>query len=126
MKKTLVQWAALSAFLLSTSTCFGDASLGARKPRFDPAAWVPASDEQLAGQRGGFETKTGLAVSFGIVRTVAINGDVVSKTSFNFQNMANISPQEVRLAAAAMAQSAVVQVGLGYPAPHQARLIGSR
>ena len=113
MKKTLVQWAALSAFLLTTSTCFGDASLGARKPRFDPTAWVPASDEQLAGQRGGFETKTGLAVSFGIVRTVAINGDVVSKTSFNFQDMGNITAQEVRLATQAMAQSGVLQVGGG-------------
>lgn len=111
MKQTMVQWVGLSTLLLATSTCFGDASLGQRKPRFDPSAWAPASDEQLAQQRGGFETRSGLTVSFGIIRTVAVNGDVVSKTSFNFQDMANITAQEVRLATAAMAQSGVVQVG---------------
>lgn len=125
MKQTVVQWVGLSTLLLATSTCFGDASLGARKPRFDPSAWAAVSDEQLAKQRGGFETRTGLAVSFGIVRTVAINGDVVSKTSFNFQDMANITAQEVRLATAAMAQAGVVQVGAGNSIPSTVAAAGS-
>ena len=125
MKQTVVQWVGLSTLLLATSTCFGDASLGARKPRFDPSAWAAVSDEQLAKQRGGFETRTGLAVSFGIVRTVAINGDVVSKTSFNFQDMANITAQEVRLATAAMAQAGVVQVGAGNSIPSTVAATGS-
>ena len=41
------------------------------------------SDRSLDKVRGGFTTSTGLQVSFGIERSVSVNGNLVAKTSFN-------------------------------------------
>ena len=41
------------------------------------------SDRKLDKVRGGFTTSTGLQVSFGIERTVLVNGNLVAKTNFN-------------------------------------------
>jgi hypothetical protein len=49
---------------------------------FGPA-FVQVAESTLDGLRGGFTTDAGVQVSFGIERTVLVNGNVVSATSFN-------------------------------------------
>ena len=83
----------------------------AEKPAFRADEWVAVSEQQLDSQRGGFDVGSGLAVSFGIIRTVMVNGDVVSKTSFNLPDVTQISPEQARIASAAIADSGLVQIG---------------
>lgn len=84
---------------------------------FDADPWVAVSDEALGAQRGGFVVATGLTVSFGMVRTVTLNGDLVNATSFNLPDVARITPAQARLASAAMAEAGLVQVGGGNRVP---------
>ena len=76
-----------------------------------PDEWVAVSDQQLDDQRGGFDVGSGLAVSFGIIRTVMVNGDLVSKTSFNLPDVTQITSEQARLASAAIADSGLIQIG---------------
>jgi hypothetical protein len=75
--------------------------------------WHAVSDEQLDSLRGGFDTGQGLTVSFGIIRSVTINGDLVNQTSFNLPDVTKITPDQARLASAAISQAGIVQNGLG-------------
>ena len=43
----------------------------------------PLSDEELSQYRGGFDTGTGLIMSFGIERAVYFNGQLVTSTTVN-------------------------------------------
>ena len=80
---------------------------------FNPSEWKTASNEQLDTLRGGFETPAGMTVSFGLVRTVTINGDVVNRTSFNLPDVSKISAEQARAVSTAMAETRLVQNGLG-------------
>jgi len=80
---------------------------------FAPDAWQAVSDDQLAQSRGGFELGAGLTVSFGVARTVLVNGEVMSRMSFTLPDLRNITPEQARVAAAAMGQLNVVQQGAG-------------
>lgn len=80
--------------------------------RAEDQFWAAAADDHLDGMRGGFAPAPGLVVSFGIVRTVELNGAVVASTSFQINDLRSISAaqgQQLAQAAAAM----VVQKGLG-------------
>lgn len=74
--------------------------------------WTAAPDTMLAGMRGGFATPSGLTVSFGIVRTVQVDGQVVSHTSFQVSDLANLTPQQAKDLAQATSL-VVVQNGTG-------------
>lgn len=74
--------------------------------------WTATPDATLASMRGGFATPSGLMVSFGIVRTVQIDGLVVSHTSLQIHDMQNITPQQARDLAQATSL-AIVQNGAG-------------
>jgi len=52
-------------------------------------------------------------VSFGIVRTVSINGDLVNKTSFTLPDMSKITSEQAKIASAAIAEAGIVQNGPG-------------
>lgn len=56
-----------------------------------PNNWVAVETTVLADMRGGFALETGLKISFGIERTVSINGTLLASTNFNIQNAGAIS-----------------------------------
>ena len=97
--------------LLAGGACASVGLGAAEKTAFRADEWVAVSEQQLDSQRGGFDVGSGLAVSFGIIRTVMVNGDVVSKTSFNLPDVTQISPEQARIASAAIADSGLVQIG---------------
>lgn len=97
--------------LVAGSTCASLGLAAAEKQLFRPDEWVAVSEQELDNQRGGFDVGSGLAVSFGIIRTVMVNGDVVSKTSFNLPDVTQITPEQARIASAAIADSGLVQIG---------------
>ena len=78
-----------------------------------PDEWAPVSAQTLDGSRGGFDTGTGLLVSFGIERAVSVNGNLVSNTSFNIPNVANLTPEQAKLATVALSTVNLVQIGPG-------------
>lgn len=83
------------------------------KPLFDPTQWQAASDDKLDALRGGFQIGANLAVSFGFVRSVTINGDLVSETRFTLPDLSNITADQAKLVNAALAQAHIVQNGAG-------------
>lgn len=85
----------------------------AERTLFEPAQWRPASNDQLDKARGGFNLDSGLNVSFGIIRTVTINGDLVSQTRFDLPDITSISPDQARLVNTALGHTGVIQSGSG-------------
>lgn len=80
---------------------------------FHANEWTPVSDQALDNLRGGFEVGQELAVSFGIIRSVTINGDMVTQTSFNLPDITKINAEQARIASLAIAETGVVQNGVG-------------
>ena len=85
----------------------------AERTPFEPAQWRTASNEQLDKSRGGFSLDSGLNVSFGIIRTVTINGDLVSQIRFDLPDIASISPDQARLVNTALGDTGMIQSGSG-------------
>lgn len=56
--------------------------------------WTAASDTQLEQMRGGFAIAPDLMISFGIVRTVRIDGAVVAHSALQIDDMRNITPAQ--------------------------------
>lgn len=54
--------------------------------------WQAVSDRALDRQRGGFSFGGGLEVSFGITRSVFINGQLITETVLNITRMTDITP----------------------------------
>jgi hypothetical protein len=54
--------------------------------------WQAVSDRKLDTQRGGFFFGAGLEVSFGITRSVVINGELITETVLNIARMSDITP----------------------------------
>lgn len=72
---------------------------------------VAVNDSRLDNMRGGFDTPSGLVVSFGISRVAFVNGNLVASTSFNIPNIAQMTPQQAQMLANANA-GALIQNGL--------------
>ena len=70
------------------------------------------SDERLDKMRGGFDLSSGLKVSFGVSRMVVVNGNLVTTTSFNIPDIANLSAQQAQQLASVNAGS-LIQNGPG-------------
>ncbi len=113
MKITPSQLLSLCLLLMAGNACFGSGPATAGDDRFNPEEWTAVSDEQLADTRGGFDANSGLTVSFGIIRSVMVNGDLVTQTSFNLPDVTQISSEQARLASAAIADAGLVQIGTG-------------
>lgn len=85
--------------------------------RFDADTLASASDALLDTLRGGFDFGGNLAVSFGFVRSVSINGDLVSQTRFNLPDLSHISADQIKAVSDALAQAQIIQNGPGNSAP---------
>jgi hypothetical protein len=70
-------------------------------PSWPSAATVAISEERLDSMRGGFDTASGLKISFGISRMAVVNGNLVTQTSFNIPDLSNITTQQAQALAAA-------------------------
>lgn len=75
--------------------------------------WTAASDARLAQLRGGFAVAPGLMVSFGIVRTVQIDGMTVSRTSVQIDDLRSISVDQARGLSQQLSAASLVQNGRG-------------
>lgn len=113
MKRLSKQLTSVCFLLMAGNACFGVGIDKEERRAFQPTEWVAASDENLSNMRGGFDAGSGLNVSFGIVRTVSINGDLVNKTSFTLPDMTKITSEQARIASAAIAEAGIVQNGPG-------------
>ena len=76
-----------------------------------PAGWVAVDAATLDSLRGGFTGPQGLAVSLGIERLVAINGALVSRTSFHVADIGRLDAEQARQASATLSQVKLVQSG---------------
>lgn len=63
--------------------------------------------------RGGFETPTGLKISFGIERAVYINGNLVTTTSLNVSDLSKLSAGAAQAAGLSGASLGLIQNGPG-------------
>ena len=108
MKNFSQKIVAASIMLAAGNTWFGIGYAAEGKGGFQPGDWVAVSNEKLDQLRGGFDVGRGLTVSFGFIRTVMINGDLVTKSSFNIPDIAKITPDQAKTTAIAMAQAGVV------------------
>lgn len=97
--------------LLVGGVCVCNGLGAGEKKAFLPGEWTAVSEKQLDAQRGGFDVGAGLAVSFGLVRSVMVNGELVHQTSFNLPDISQISPDQARIASAAIAESGLIQIG---------------
>lgn len=107
----------LIALLLVVSTCQAQ-PLVTRAPQDHNSpvefTWMAASDMTLDRLRGGFDLGSGLLVSFGISRSVSINGQMITATSFQLGDpTALTSQQAAALGQQLAAQTQVVRNGKG-------------
>ena len=78
------------------------------------SVWLAASDQTLDRLRGGFNLGAGLVVSFGIQRSVSINGQLITSTSYQLGELTSLtSPQAAALGQHLAAQTQVVRNGKG-------------
>lgn len=82
-----------------------------------PGLGRPVADQRLAAIRGGFTTASGAQFSFGIERTVTINGDVVAVTRLVLDNLQNLMLGQTPTAQFATTLGTVIQSGPGNSAP---------
>lgn len=75
-----------------------------------PPGWQPIAASRLASQRGGFDLPSGLSVSLGIERLVAINGQLVAQSNIDF---ATIDASSGQTAHAGAPSAQLVQIGAG-------------
>ena len=75
--------------------------------------WQPVGDAVLAEARGGFELDSGLVMSLGIERVVAINGDVVSSSTFNIPDVSKLSAEQAGNASVTLSSLNLLQNGAG-------------
>ena len=76
-----------------------------------PPGWVAVDAATLDEQRGGFTMANGLALSLGIERLVAINGEVVARTSVQVADLGHLSEEQGRQTGAALSEVKLIQNG---------------
>ena len=113
MKPMIEHWVGRGLGIGLAAATLGVACGPAQAASFEPGRWLTASLARLEALRGGFEPAPGLKVSFGMVRTVDINGEVVSRTSFQLPDMSRISEAQARMVNLAMRDAGLVQNGPG-------------
>jgi len=77
------------------------------------ATWFAVSDRTLDRQRGGFDLGGGLVATFGIMRSVYINGELVTQTSLNLGQLSALTPEQAGRLGQQMAALNLVQNGPG-------------
>ena len=66
--------------------------------------WTPLDDAQLAELRGGFALPNGWLLSFGIERTVLVDGEVVTRSALHIPDLSHITQEQAR----ALSRQAIV------------------
>jgi hypothetical protein len=99
--------ASLPAVALHADGSTPAASTATTVPATLGAQWTPVPAERLEQMRGGFESPSGLLVSFGIERLVHVNGQLVASARLT------IADGQVDGDLAAFNQTLLVQVGEG-------------
>lgn len=79
--------------------------------RAAPPGWVAVDAATLAQLRGGFVGAGGLALSLGIERVVAINGEVVARTSMHIADLGNMTAEQAQQTGAALSAVKLIQNG---------------
>ena len=95
---------------------FGGNALAAQavvKPAQGGEVWLAASNKTLDGMRGGFDVGAGLMVSFGVVRSIAINGNLLVTTSFNIADLSKITPVQAAFISQQVGALNLIQNGPG-------------
>lgn len=102
-----------ATLLFAGLTWPGDASGqgGERIAALGPA-WIALASEQLDHMRGGFETPTGLRVSFGIERAVYINGELIATTRVEIPDVGRMTAEQA-LALSVTNDTTLIQNGAG-------------
>ncbi len=113
MKNLPEKLVSMCLLLTAGNVCFGVGLSAEERNTFQPSEWAAVSDEQLDNTRGGFEVSSGLNVSFGIVRTVSINGDLVNRTSFDLPDVTKITADQAKIVSTAIAEAGLIQNGAG-------------
>lgn len=73
-----------------------------------PTEWVSVSDHYLDTLRGGFDIGQRLRLSFGIERSVTINGQLVSQVQFNLPDVTRIQADTAKSVSDALAAAGIV------------------
>jgi hypothetical protein len=76
-----------------------------------PAAWIAVDSATLARHRGGLSTPAGLHVSLGVERLVSINGQLLSRTSFQIADIGMLGVEQARQTSAALSEVKLIQNG---------------
>ena len=79
--------------------------------------WIAVDPSRLDALRGGFVTPSGLVLSFGIERTVFVNGELVASTRIAIPDVAAINAEQAR-ELAKLQDTLRVQVGEGNVLEH--------
>lgn len=87
--------------------------LAAGSAAADESSWMTVGDDTLADMRGGFDLGGGVTVSFGITRTVAVNGVLVATTSFQVPDIGRITSAQAAVFAKSVGGTGLIQVGTG-------------
>jgi hypothetical protein len=80
-------------------------------PRQAGEDWTAVNADVLDGARGGFSFGSGLAISFGLERLVALNGSVVSLTRLQLPDLAHLSADQAEQTRAALSSVKLIQAG---------------
>lgn len=97
-----------------------------RGPARADQLWTTTGDALLGEMRGGFALPGGLMVSFGIVRTVLVDGQVVTRTALQIPDVRAMTVDQAQQLGSQAAGLAVVQTGAGntFQLPQSAALPG--
>lgn len=82
-----------------------------KAPAADRATWMTVGDATLEKMRGGFDLGGGLMVSFGISRSITVNGVLLAAITFNVPDVARITPVQAAALERQMNSANLVQVG---------------
>jgi hypothetical protein len=75
--------------------------------------WLAAPDSTLESMRGGFALAPDFMVSFGITRTVLIDGNVIARTAIQIDDLRNMTVAQAKQLTQEVGGFAVVQNGPG-------------
>lgn len=74
--------------------------------------WVAIDPAMLEDMRGGFQTASGMSLSFGVERAVLVNGELLATTRVNIPDIARMTTDQAQ-ELARFNQGQVIQVGDG-------------
>lgn len=112
--KSSNKWAACSAAFMLLAGLAGVAGLArATGNAEDGSEWLALSDSKLDSMRGGYSVQPGLMVSFGIMRTVHINGVLTSSSGFQVGELRSLTAAQAEQLGRQTAALSLVQSGNG-------------